>query len=299
MSLVFSVPGKTFLAGEYLVLNEGPALLFLSQPCFELTAKPGKGQVEGLHQNSPAGLFIRKHKDYFAKLDISFKDPHQGIGGFGASTAQFLSAYALWLYKEAAQLDMEKILDFKHILEAYYEVAWNGQGLRPSGADVVGQLIGSLTFFEKRQGLINVKNWPFSGLEFYLIHTGNKVATHEHLRMLKKFDTTNLEQSFVQIKESFDVASEEKFLEGIKSYAKGLKELNFTCEPTLNLLKDLQSIPGVRAAKGCGALGADVVLVITKKDFGQGVKQYCEIQGLKILASNNDIAPGLQVRGNL
>ena len=67
----------------------------------------------------------------------------------------------------------------------------------------------------------------------------------------------------------------------------------------LNLLSDLQSIPGVRAAKGCGALGADVVLVITKKDFGQGVKQYCEINGLKMLASNKDIAPGLQVRGNL
>lgn len=299
MSLVFAVPGKTFLAGEYLALNEGPALLFLSQPCFELTAKSGKGQVEGLHQNSPAGLFIRKHTDYFAKLDIAFQDPHKGIGGFGASTAQFLSVYALWLYKEAAQQDMEKILDFKHILEEYYQVAWNGQGLRPSGADVVGQLKGSLTFFEKRQGLINVKSWPFAGLDFYLIHTGNKVATHEHLRMLKKFDTANLESAFIKIKDSFESASEDQFVDGIKSYAKALKELNFTCEPTLNLLSNLHSIPGVRAAKGCGALGADVVLVITKKDFGQGVKQYCEINGLNILASNKDIAPGLQVRGNL
>lgn len=299
MSLVLSVPGKTFLAGEYLALNEGPALLFLSQPNFELTAKPGKGQVEGLHQNSPAGLFIRKHKDYFAKLDISFQDPHKGIGGFGASTAQFLSAYALWLYKEAAQQDMEKILDFKHILEAYYEVAWNGQGLRPSGADVVGQLKGSLTFFEKRQGLINVKSWPFAGLEFTLLHTGNKVATHEHLRMLKKFDTSGLETAFSKIKDSFENASEEQFVSGIKSYAQALKDLNFTCAPTLNLIDELQSIPGVRAVKGCGALGADVVLVITKKDFSQGVKQYCEIHGLKILASNKDMALGLQVRGNL
>lgn len=299
MSLVLSVPGKTFLAGEYLALNEGPALLFLSQPCFELSAQPGKGQVEGFHQNSPAGLFIRKHTDYFARLDISFHDPHKGIGGFGASTAQFLSVYALWLYKEVYQQDMEKILDFKHILEAYYEVAWNGQGLRPSGADLVGQLKGSLTFFEKRQGLIQVKSWPFSGLEFYLIHTGNKVATHEHLKMLKKFDTEGLNRAFVKIKESFETAKEERFVEGLKAYAAALQELNFTCEPTMNLLKELQGIPGVRAAKGCGALGADVVLVVTKKDFAQGVKQYCEIQGLKILASNKDIASGLYVRGNL
>lgn len=299
MSLVFAVPGKTFLAGEYLALNEGPSLLFLSQPLFELTAKTGKGQVEGFHKDSPAGLFIRKHIDYFAKLDISFKDPYQGRGGFGASTAQFLSVYALWLYKEASQQDMEKILDFKHILEAYYEVAWNGQGLRPSGADLVGQLKGALTFFEKRQGLINVKSWPFEGLEFQLIHTGNKLATHEHLRNLKSFDASSLESAFLKIKNSFESGNEDQFIDGVKSYRQGLKGLNFTCDATLNLLNELQSIPGVRAVKGCGALGADVVLVVTKKDFAQGVKQYCEIHGLTILASNKDIAPGLSVRGNL
>lgn len=299
MSLTICVPGKTFLAGEYLALYEGPSLLFLSQPYFELTAQAGKGQVEGLHQDSPAGLFIRKHKDYFAKLDISFRDPHKGLGGFGASTAQFLSVYALWLYKEAHHQDMEKILDFKHILDAYYEVAWNGQGRRPSGADLVGQLKGSLTFFDKRQGLINVKSWPFTGLEFHIIHTGNKVATHEHLKTLQDFDPTSLEKSFSQIKDSFESANEDEFANGITAYGQALQDLNFTSESTLSLLSKLRGIPGVRAVKGCGALGADVVLVITKKDFAQGVKQYCEIHGLKILASNHDIALGLQVRGHL
>lgn len=299
MSLDFSVPGKTFLAGEYLALNEGPALLFLSQPLFELKATAGQGEVLGVHQDSPAGLFIRKHREYFSKMDISFQDPYQGRGGFGASTAQFLSCYALWLYKEQAQQDMEKILDFKHLLEAYYEVAWSGHGLRPSGADLVGQLKGSLTFFEKRQGLMQVKSWPFSGLEFHLIHTGNKVATHEHLRLLKSFSAEKLETAFAQIKDSFEAAEEAVFIAGINAYRQALQELGFTCAPTLELLNELQGIPGVRAVKGCGALGADVVLVVTQKDFSQGVKQYCGIHGLQILSSNKDIAPGLSVRGHL
>lgn len=299
MSLVFSVPGKTFLAGEYLALQGGPTLVFLSHPCFEMTVTKGQGHHGAIHPESPAGLFVSKHADYFSQFDLNFQDPYFGKGGFGASTAQFLSVYALWLYKEQAQQDMEKLLDFKHLLEAYYEVAWKGQGLRPSGADLVGQLKGSLTFFEKRQGLISVKSWPFMDLEFSLIHTGNKVATHEHLKNLANFDGTSLEKSFAVIRESFEKQEEALFVQGVNSYAQALQDLGFTCNETLSLLSDLHQVPGVLAAKGCGALGADVVLAVTKKEQTQSLQKFCETRGLSILSSSKNISSGLQLRGSL
>lgn len=299
MSLIFSVPGKTFLAGEYLALQGGPALVFLSQPCFELEAKPGKGNVEAVHPDSPAGLFIRKHTDYFSHYDLTFRDPYQGKGGFGASTAQFLSAFAFWLYKTSQQQDMEKVLDLKHLLEEYYQVAWNGEGQRPSGADLVGQFKGSMTFFEKRKGLIAVKSWPFDDLEFFLLHTGNKVATHEHLKSIKDFDASSLEKSFNLIKESFEIGNSEHFVQGIDSYANDLKDLGFTCKETLQILEEMRKVPGVRAAKGCGALGADVILAVTQKNQTEDFGKFCAAHHLPILSSVDKISLGLQVRGTL
>lgn len=299
MAMVFSIPGKTFLAGEYLALHEGPTLIFLSQPFFELKVEKGSGRVGGIHAESPAGLFIRKHQEYFNHLNLEFIDPYSGRGGFGASTAQFLGCYALWLYKEVQQQDMEKNLDFKHLLDAYYDVAWNGQGVRPSGADLVGQLKGSFTFFEKRKGLIAAKSWPFADLEFFLFHTGNKVATHEHLKNLGDFNSESLEKSFALIRESFDTQNSSLFVQGVNSYAQSLQDLKFTCEPTLKVLQDIRQIPGVMAVKGCGALGADVILAVTAKNQSQALKAYCENYGLTPMASSQEMALGLQVQGNL
>lgn len=299
MALVFTIPGKTFLAGEYLALHGGPALVFLSQPCFELEVIKGTGSKGVIHKDSPAGLFMQKHEDYFSQFDINFLDPYMGRGGFGASTAQFLAVYALWLNKEAHHQDMEKLLDFKHMLEAYYEVAWSGVGRRPSGADLVGQLKGALTFFEKRQGLISVKSWPFEDLEFFLIHTGNKLATHEHLKNLSDFDPSSLEKSFSVIRESFEKQQSDLFIQGIQSYAEALKELGFTLPETLDLLTKVKTLKGVKAAKGCGALGADVVLVVTAKGESQALKDYCLQHSLSILSSSGKISSGLQVRGSL
>lgn len=299
MSLVFSIPGKTFLAGEYLVLQEGPALVFLSEPRFELEADKGHGNVLGIHPDSPAGLFIQSHKEYFAGWDLKFHDSYQSKGGFGASTAQFLGVYSLWLYQEAPQQDMEKILDFRHLLEEYYKVAWNGEGFRPSGVDLVGQLKGSLTFVDKRQGVIAVKAWPFSNLEFFIVHTGNKVATHEHLKTLKPFDSSGLLKAFNSIRLSMDKMDEGLFISGINGYAQELADLQLTCAPTSKLLEEVQGLEGVVAAKGCGALGADVIMVVTLKGHHLALSEYLEHRGLSVLASSSDIASGLQIKGTV
>ncbi len=293
-SLQFSIPGKTFIAGEYLALQEGPSLVFLSQPCFKIGFQKGTGQ-HSFHAESPAGQFIQRHADLFSKIDIDFQDPYQGRGGFGASTAQFLACYAFSLIQEVPHQDMQKLFDIKHLLETYYKVAWKGEGQRPSGADLIGQLKGALTFFEKRRGMIAVTGWPFSGLEFYVLHTGNKVATHEHLKGLKEFDASELEKAMALIRKSFEAHSEDMFVEGISEYAKALEKLNFTCDLSRSLLSDIRGLDGVLTAKACGALGADVLIVVTKTNEAQAFKSYCQTKGLAVVASNQDLASGLQM----
>lgn len=296
MALVFTVPGKTYIAGEYLALHEGPTLFFLSQPCFELLAKAGTGLVVGIHPESPAGLFIQEHPAIFSKFDLSFKDAYQGAGGFGASTAQFLSVYAMSLIPDDTHQDMEKLFDLKHLLETYYRVAWKGEGQRPSGADLVAQLKGAYTFFEKRKSAIANSNWPFTNLDFHIVHTGNKVATHEHLKTLGAFDASGLESAFALVREAFEKQTEDDLIQGLRSYAAALHQLGFTCEPTLKLLSEVRALPGALAAKGCGALGADVIFVVTRKGESTAFLDLCQNKGLKVMASRADMASGLQIQ---
>lgn len=299
MSLNFSVPGKTFLAGEYLALQGGPTLVFLSEPRFELQVQKGKGGLGVIHPESPAGLFVRKYPEIFSQYDLEFFDPYQGRGGFGASTAQFLGVYAFKLKVVNPEINLETDLQWQDLLEAYYAHAWKGQGQRPSGADLVGQYAGQLTVFEKRSESLATLQWPFTDLDFYLLHTGNKVATHEHLKNLPAFDASDLQTSFMKIRESLQEKSSSGFVEGITAYGAALKKLNFTCAETLSLLGEILNIPHVQTAKGCGALGADVVLALTSKNSGAALKQYCEKNHLSIISSSDQIASGLQVRGTL
>jgi len=296
LSLVFSIPGKTFIAGEYLALHGGPALLLASQPRFELEVSQGTGKNQSIHPQSPAGKLITEQLHYFSQFDLNFVDPHQGRGGFGASTAQFLAVYALLMWGNSVFHEPQQFLDYRHLLETYYKAAWNGQGLRPSGADLIGQLQGSLTFFDKGQGQISVKSWPFEDLEFFVIHTGNKVATHTHLQNLEHFPEEHLLKDFSLIRQAFEAADSGLFVNAINDYALTLKTLNFTCEETLKLLASVKSLNGVLAAKGCGALGADVIFVVCQKGQSVSLLHFLQQQKLEVTATGQDITLGLQMQ---
>lgn len=277
--------------------------MFLSQPCFEMDIVKGhtldRGSLGGVHPDSPAGLYLKKHSDDFADVTLNFDDAYQGRGGFGASTAQFLAVYFFSAYRKNPQVDISQVLGLKDLLQTYYECAWSGVGYRPSGADLIGQYKGLLTFFEKKRDVVLTKNWPFEDIEFFLLHTGNKVATHEHLKNLPDFNESSLESAFAYFQNSFAQQSSDLFVRGVNEYAQALRDLNFTCPETLSLLREIGTLPGVRAAKGCGALGADVVMVVANRHSAKPLQQYCDQRGLSLLASSNNISSGLQVRGAL
>lgn len=295
MSLILSVPGKTFIAGEYLALKAGPALVFSSQPRFALHVKKGQGALEGIHPDSPAGLLVKAYQNYFAEFDLKFVDPSQGQGGFGASTAQFLAVYAMHEWKDSVLHEPQKLLDVKHLLEIYQKFAWMGQGLPPSGADLVGQVKGGLTLFDRGMGKVSTLSWTLSDLDMVFVHTGNKLATHEHLKGLGDFSDQSLREAFAKIHTGLIEGQAENFVSGINSYAQALADLGLTCEPTSRILEGVRKVPGVQAAKGCGALGADVVLIVFNRHEGDSLEKYLVSQNLAVTTRRSQISEGLEV----
>lgn len=285
-SLVFTVPGKSFLAGEYLAMKGGPSLLFTSKPRFELHTKLGTGKADGIHPESPAGKLIAGHQTFFSKYDLKFVDPHDGRGGWGASTAQFLAAFVFNEWRESCELETLKSLSISRLLESYWKYAWNGEGYRPSGADLVAQYKGSLTFFERSTGHVGVYGWTFSEIDFALIPTGKKLPTHEHLKTLADFDASGIEAALAKIRSSLMSGNSAEFVAGVQDNAKALATLGFVAPYTQDFCKELSQKPGVLAVKGCGALGADVVLVVFDKKHADQFKNY---------VTSKDLSHGLEI----
>jgi mevalonate kinase len=286
-TLVLSVPGKSFLAGEYLALKGGASLIFSSTPRFELVARVGSGRVEGIHPESPAGKLIHADPTFFSKQDLMFLDPHEGRGGWGASTAQFLATFVLNEWRESCELETLKALSISRLLESYWQHAWDGKGYRPSGADLVAQYKGSLSLFERRTGLVGIYGWTFSDIDFALIPTGRKLATHEHLKVLADFNAEPLEWAMKTLQSALQSGNSQEFVAGIQANAKALTDLGFTTPHAQVLCQQMMEKPGVLAAKGCGALGADVVLVVYEKTQSEAFKNF---------VTSKDITHGLEIR---
>ena len=132
-SFFISVPSKTFLMGEYAVLEGAPAILINTQPyfLFSITSQNHKGsmalrhrlslpwsqtqqskkQVQGkktehikkwsplqVQAQSPAGQWLQQYPEIKQAYHIKAYDPYKGQGGFGYSTAQFNVMYLLgWI----------------------------------------------------------------------------------------------------------------------------------------------------------------------------------------------------------
>ncbi|MGE0633718.1 MAG: hypothetical protein AB7O96_14990, partial [Pseudobdellovibrionaceae bacterium] len=136
MSLKLSIPGKTFLVGEYLALSGGAALIVCTEPRFKMKVKlkgseANSSGLVGIHPQSPAGKFYSENQDVFSSFSLEFTDPYEGRGGFGASTAQFAMLYALNTWKDTILLEPERQLDLRELLEDYKKQAWSGEGLPP------------------------------------------------------------------------------------------------------------------------------------------------------------------------
>jgi mevalonate kinase len=280
-----SVPSKSFIVGEYAALQGGPALLLNSTPRFALVVSEASSGSY-LHSQAPKVMEELLPRLSLTKYRMEFFDPHKGRGGFGASGAEILLLVAL--RRVLAKLALEPFAILEEVEEIKRELGWT----LGSGYDVLSQTTGLVSSIEKTSKKIESKDWPFPNLGWVLLRGPEKVATHSHLADVKIANSHELEKAAGFAVEAFRKKDEMEFLQGIANFYKELRSQELVHKNVLTIVDELIDVDGVLAAKGCGALGADMILVIYQKESENSVltklsKRYEVIpttlsQGLKV-----------------
>lgn len=273
---------KHFFVGEYAVLAGGWILGLGTNPSFRFEGSD-EGPILNFHSQSPAGKFCAQHNP---PLRGEFFDPFEASGvsgGAGRSTAEFLAAYAARnrnedLWGKGSGVSPETVWQAWQV----YRDLHTGESVRPSGADLIVQMLGQgFVWICPEQRVYKQTQWPFPDLQFELVKTNLKIPTHEHLADLRGLLQKNAFQSLVgislQIKTVWEDASRinpldtslaskadlrSTFVSLMKSYRTELKSLGLEHPQTTKLLEQYEGKRRVLAGKGCGALGADYILLL-------------------------------------
>lgn len=276
------IPAKTFLLGEYAAIAQESAIVLTTQPFFELSLHDTELSHSEIHPESPAGLWWQQRG--IAGSSLSWHDPYQGCGGLGASSAQFLGCY--WaccaLHQETPTIHS--------MLDAYYQCAWSGKGLRPSGYDVIAQAHQGCVYINQKKQIIESYSWPFDDLSFILVHTNNKLATHHHLEQKNTLPDVQVLSAIVDnARTALMHADSELLVNCINSYQQQLTQYQLVAAHSLALIEQLKKKPELLAIKGCGALGADVLLLVTNKDDSFKMQQELIHNNYPIVATETTI----------
>lgn len=291
------VPGKTFLVGEYAVLVGGEALGLATRPAFSRPHPTADLVLENhYHSSSAVGLFNQKHRCNF---QVEILNPYKiraaessgqeiSVGGFGQSTAEFIFAY----------MQKYKKFSLKTIFDDYRGLYMDPQHItqQPSGADLVTQLLGEVTYFTSVVENSKHFAWPFNDLSFCLISavekTGIKIKTHEHLQNLNRAQLLDLPGASQKVIQSFMAHNESEFLENLKGWMNLLMQRNLICDTSREIKNQLEKIKSVKLVKPCGALGADTLLVFSSKAYSLATQAELRSQGFTTLATEESLTKG-------
>lgn len=301
----YTCPGKVFLMGEYLALQGGPVIGFGVEPRFELIVEKktsnenSECEIQGIPHGSPAFLFLEKNREIlqaqYPGSRIRFLDPYGGAGGFGASGAQFLFAYELVKESMSHDYGLFPENDLKDLLAQYFQQAYLPEAFfQPSGADLVVQKTGGFLLWNKNQGRIEKLSWHFQNLDFLIFHTGKKVATHQHIQSLKNFPTLTLEKIVSDCAQSLRESREDIFLQNMNLWNQELQKNGWICPETSEKLQELKKNPLVLAAKGCGALGADLIFLVCEKKYKQDLFKELQEKKYQHIKTSSEISAGLE-----
>ncbi len=293
-----SVGSKVFFLGEYQVLGGGSAFLAVLEPRFQLLVNPGTGNLTGIQHGSPGDLYFQREKEFFRDWDLEFRDPHHGRGGFGASTAQIalLQGFkeGLESFRTQAQLDF----DLRKIHKIYLELATERTGVVPSGADLISQFQGGLVEVDLGAGKIQRHSWPFPQWQVLFFATGNKLATHEHLKELKDLELNDLRLLYHKAMSAFKDRQASAFAEALREYQAALMLQGWQSPATGSLLTSINALPGIVAAKGCGAMGADVIAVMVESSKMSEIISEIDTLGLRYIGNLENRTEGFAWKWN-
>jgi mevalonate kinase len=297
--LSFSVPGKIFLLGEYAALVGKPSIVATLSPRFELFYEgPCQEHTQELSQescgasadavfpfalHSPAGKLwrsVRKKDPSFCAQWLNgsgkwtWKDPFEGKGGFGASTAQFILMAAM--LREMGQDERALSQDrWRELWKAYREQepdVWP----KPSGSDLVAQTQGGILSFSfedepRTQALEAAPKILENSLIFSATdQKGRKTATHQHLAALPRLSPSFIQDLESLVNEALQTYSKDdptQFGALLQAYAKRLKKEGLEVLPAQEDRAWFQGFPWVKGVKGTGALLSDALVVVCDEGF--------------------------------
>ncbi len=314
------IPSKTFLLGEYSVLDDGAGLILLTEPSFLVSVSLDSFALScdeeeyeeklkrfNLHPQSPAGQFLKQDNFFQFVKEFSFFDPHFERGGFGRSSAEFVALYLVKNHNRSSLIQVLSSLehfdrqDKKELFqtEVYqllkqYERFSQFKEARPSGVDVLSQTFGcKVSLVCRSRGKVKGMEWPFQDLDFFIVATGQKIQTHTHLNEIKGHRFSLLKEVSEGAINAFCNGEKEKFLYGLRDFYESLKELNLVTKATQDLVTEFSQLNGIQSLKGCGALGADVLLLVFDKSAQTSILRYLHTKKLTVVSRSSNLSNGL------
>lgn len=281
------IPGKTFLVGEYAVLVGGKALGVATEPYFQTDFEDQ--HIASVHENSAAGLLLKSIG--LQKLEINSVVSSYGVGGFGQSTAEFI---ATWFHNHTIR-DHDVPTFLKNIFNQYrdlFDINPDLQKIKPSGADLITQLMGKVTYFDPEVIHSKSLNWVFPEVGFDIISTGVKVPTHEHLATLDLKSLETLPDLSENVLSSYLSIDQDRFMNSMHEWSLKLIELGLQHNHSLDLKILLEKCRDVLLAKPNGALGADTVTVFYKSENKNKVREYLKSNNVLYVTGLDSLARG-------
>ncbi len=226
--------------------------------------------------------------------EFSFFDPHDLKGGFGRSTAEYIVTSMLIsnnLKSYSAMVDSKNIqtfFDFSKKLWTNYKSLFKPSQNKPSGYDLLAQAMNidfvdspiqvlnmssstsnpsensnsRLTLIEIKNEELEILNSPmYIDLNVLIFKTNTKIKTHEHLESLSLSNLQDLKSLSEKVTTSYLKKVRSDFIKDLKFFDCALKDLNYQHIESVATCQKISSLEGVLHARGCGALGADVIAV--------------------------------------
>ena len=273
-----SFPSKTFLIGEYAVLDKGSAVLANTYPCFYFDVNLNSAlSTCDFHPESSANFLIKKNKNLFSNVSILSFSPHSGYGGFGFSSAQWNCAYWVYRFQTEGLFRLKSQEDLMDMWE-YCRKLHRKQGSIASGVDALSQWMGQVCLYQARPFYTDSISWNFKNIQFAFVRVEKLHSTAKHLQNLKQKKFSKLKKISKQAVKYMQDRSETGFIDQINEYAIQLEKLGLVTKNTLTFLKEFKKNKNVIGAKGCGAMGAEIIVLFfekhNRKNVLESLKEY-------------------------
>ncbi|MBT4804477.1 MAG: hypothetical protein HON78_05740 [Legionellales bacterium] len=292
MSSVFefstSCCAKTFFLGEYSALSTKKAILILTEPSFHAVFSLG-GLREDIKTSPPCEKLIDSNL-CLQNLSYKFIDPYNGRGGLGASSAEFLFWLRAASFFSGTPYDFKKKDEIDIMLNVYEKNSWSGVGSPPSGLDLVSQNYSGIVYLDLHSSKVETMRWPFKTAGFCLAHTNKKLATHSHLEGIRKPENMAFLANYVDSAWGSLLQKDlSRLAMAINGFFNSQKDLGLVAGHTADIVDGAMESGIFLAAKGCGAMGSDVVMFLYEAKQNIEAVNFIQQLGLDILATEKNM----------